>query len=63
MHLQYTLHALCHIFLSLAPYIPTDQNALDAIYSAMEAYNSQTCISFQEKQNEEDYVRFFSGNG
>ena len=39
------------------------EDARTAIDQAMETYSSQTCISFQERQNEEDYVRFFAGNG
>ena len=29
----------------------------------MDAYEDQTCISFQKRTNQEDYIRFFSGNG
>ncbi len=36
---------------------------MNAIRSAMDTYESQTCISFIERTNEEDYVRFFSGQG
>ncbi|CAI8006096.1 Astacin, partial [Geodia barretti] len=29
----------------------------------MDAYMEQTCITFEERTTQEDYVRFFSGDG
>lgn len=29
----------------------------------MDTYVEQTCITFEERTNQEDYVRFFSGEG
>ena len=38
-------------------------SALNAISLAMGAYESMTCVSFQQRTNEEDYVQFFEGDG
>ena len=40
-----------------------DSAALSAINEAMTKYQESTCIRFQERRNEEDYVKFFEGNG
>lgn len=44
-------------------YPTAGDRAIEAIQDAMDVYEVQTCISFQERSNQEDYVRFFSGNG
>ena len=44
-------------------YMSVGEDAVNAITSAMDAYTNQTCIRFQQRQNEEDYVRFYTGNG
>ena len=45
-------------------YSYTDNSARSAILTAMNSYESKTCITFAERNNdEEDYVRFFSGEG
>ena len=41
----------------------TGSSARSAILTAMESYQSETCITFAERNDEEDYVRFFSGEG
>ena len=38
-------------------------DAINAIQDAMKVYREQTCITFQERTTQDDYVRFFSGNG
>ncbi len=38
-------------------------SAVNAIRMAMEAYETETCISFVERTNEADYVSFFAGQG
>ena len=37
--------------------------AREAIQEAMDAYMDLTCISFEERTDQADYVRFFSGDG
>lgn len=51
------------VILALFLHPTAGDNAIEAIEDAMDAYEDQTCISFQERTNQEDYVRFFSGNG
>lgn len=51
------------VILALFLHPTAGDSAIDAIEAAMNAYEEQTCISFQERTNQEDYVRFFSGNG
>ena len=41
----------------------TGEYAREAILEAMDAYMEQTCITFEERTTQEDYVRFFSGDG
>lgn len=44
-------------------YSNADDDATNAIQDAMDAYMEQTCITFEERTNQQDYVRFYRGNG
>ncbi len=37
--------------------------AINGIRDAMNDYTRMTCISFVQRTNQRDYVRFFPGNG
>ena len=45
-------------------YMPhVGNSAIGAIQEAMNRYTQKTCIQFIERTNEEDYIRFYRGNG
>ena len=58
------MHAAFNDFVWLYfPHTITGNSAISAIQEAMDRYTEQTCITFEARSDEEDYVRFYSGNG
>ena len=62
-HLLVKLHFVLHCYIRRVTFLAPIDQARSAIQAAMDDYTTHTCIRFQQRTNQDDYVRFIQGSG